>query len=341
MELIGLDSRFQPVKTLRCTNIQWNRRYYEAGDYQIQLRAEDWDTTIAYVYTASRPETGMVEKVETEHQVKGDFVLVSGFFLEGMLNWKVTYPKHSSTGNVCAACKGLAASLMSDTGVIVRAAPDIGADAAFDSEGEFLGDATYTALKKQELGQRIRFDYATDTMIYEVWQGLDRTQSQNANNYAVFCQSFGTVDAMTLTTDSSNLRNYIIARYVVEETTPTLDIDLRSGGGPKRILFADTGLSQEDGQTWDDFMAAVQAEARKQAADHVNLVNIDADVLQNNLLYLADYDLGDKCDVRDDRLALAYETRIIEINEVWKKNTHTVTLQFGDKIPTVYQRGKA
>ena len=147
------------MKMLRCTNIQWNRRYYEAGDYQLEMLASDWDTSIAYIYTHQRPETGMVEKLETKHTIKGDFVLVSGFFLEGMLNWKITYPKHSSTGNVCAACKSLVTSLMADTGVSVASEPDIGDSDSFDSENEPLGDTTYAALKKQELSQRIVFDY--------------------------------------------------------------------------------------------------------------------------------------------------------------------------------------
>lgn len=339
MELMGLDANFQPVRTLHCISIQWNRRYYEAGDFQLELRAEDWNPLIEYVYTAQRPETGMVEKIEVEHAVKGDFVLVSGFFLEGMLNWKTTFPAVSSTGNVCAKCKALVALLAVDTGIIVPEAADIGGSASFESEGEFLGDAMYMALKKQEIGQRVRLDYSTGNLLYEVWQGLDRTQSQSANNFAAFCQNFGSVDSMRLTRDKSGMRNYLIVRYVVGEATATMEIDLREGGEVRRDLFIDTGMAQEDGQTEADFLAAVEAEARTQAEEYRSLINIDADVLQRNILYLIDYDLGDKCDVRDDRLMLAYECRIIEINEVWKKNVHKVSLQFGDKLPTVYRRG--
>ena len=117
MELLGLDSSFAIVNSapLRCTNIQWNRRYYEAGDFQLELLASDWEPSIVYIYTHQRPETGLVQKIEAKHTLKGDFVLVSGFFLEGMLNWKITNPKHSSTGNICAACKGLVSTLMTDT----------------------------------------------------------------------------------------------------------------------------------------------------------------------------------------------------------------------------------
>ncbi|MEA4928514.1 MAG: hypothetical protein VB104_07535 [Candidatus Limiplasma sp.] len=337
MNLIGLNASFQVVKTLTCINIQWNRKYYEPGEYALQMRACDWDTGIAYVYTPDRPETGMVEKVETEHTVKGDLVNVSGFFLEGMLNWKVTYPKHSSAGNLSAACKALVGALLTDTGVTVPTAADVGAAAMFESEGEFLGDATYAALKAQELGQKIRYDYDSGLLLYSIWQGADRSQSQGVNPYAVFSQDFGTVDSMTLTRDTSAYRNYAIVLY----DGGSFDIDLRTGGGPKRILYVDTGMTIEDGQTQADFLAAVTSEARKQLAEYPSVLNIDADVMQNNILYGIDYDLGDKCDVRDDRLQLAFETRIIEVREVWKNNTHGITLQFGDKIPTAYQRGRA
>lgn len=344
MELIGLDASFQTVKVLRCVNIQWNRRYYEAGDFALQLCACDWDVSIAYIYLAVRPEMGMVQKVETQHDIKGDFVNVSGFFLEGMLNWKVAIPKHSSTGNVSAACKTLVATHMTDAGVTVPTQADIGTVAAFESEGEFLGDATYTVLKAQELSQRIRFDYDTDSLLYEVWQAKDRTQSQSTNAYATFSQNFGTVDDMTLTQDESAYRNYAIIGYISTATgnPTTRDVDLRSDPSEvKRILYIDTGMSIADGQTVVDFHAAVEAEGRKMLADYPLVVNIDATVLQTNLLYLIDYDIGDKCDVRDDRLQLAFESRIIEINEVWKANLHTVALQFGDKIPTIYERGRA
>ena len=339
MELLGLDSSFTLIKTLRCTNIQWNRRYYEAGDFQLELLASDWDTSIAYIYTNQRPETGMVQKIETEHTLKGDFVLVSGFFLEGMLNWKITHPKHSSTGNVCAACKSLVTSLMTDIGITLASEPDIGDSDPFDSENEPLGDATYAALKKQELSQRIVFDYDTETLLYFVWQGLDRTQSQSMNTYAAFAQNFGNIDDLTLTQDSSDMRNYAVVQYTLAAADAFLEIDLREGSETKRILFIQSPVSQEEGQSDGDYQTAVESDARTQMEEYEAVLNLDADVLQRNLYYLTDYDLGDKCDIRDDRLGLAFEARIIEINEVWKNNEHKVGVQFGTKIPTAYRKG--
>lgn len=338
IDILGLDADLRPVKALQCMNIQWNRRYYEAGEYQLQLRAADYDERIAYVYTSARPETGMVEKVETEHNVKGDFVLLSGYFLEGMLNWKAVYPRYLFSGNLSAACRALVAAHMAEWGIGVPNGNALGADAVFDVTGDSLGDVTFGMLRLQLLSQRIRLDYEQGKMLYEVWQGLDRTQSQTLHPYAVFSQGFGTVDALTLTRDSSDYRNYGIAAY----EGGALIVDLRADAAePRRTLYVDTGLAEDGDLNGANFLAAVETEARSELAKHTRLVNLDATVLQGNTQYRIDYDLGDLCDVRDDRLSLAYEARIVEVNEVWKNNAHTVSLQFGDKIPTAYQQGRS
>ncbi len=333
--LIGLDAGFQPVGALRCLNVQWNRRYYEAGDYMLQMRAADFDASVRYVYAAGRPETGMVEKVEIEHNLKGDFVLVSGYFLEGMLNWKAVYPRFTADGNVAEACRQLMALHLADTGVAVPDAPPLGDSAAFDALGVPLGDATFAALRTQELGQRIRLNYVEGGLAYEVWQGLDRTQSQTENAYAVFSQGFGTVDALTLTRDTSGLRNYAIALY----EGGVLEVDARaSTAEPKRVMYLDTGMGSAQWGTGPALTAAVQNAAQAALLAHAGILNIDVTALQSNARYLADYDLGDRCDVRDDRLRMAFEARIIEVNEVWKDGAHSVSLQFGDKLPTAYPR---
>jgi len=258
-----------------------------------------------------------------------------------MLNWKVTYPKHKSTGNVCAACKGLVTSLMADTGVTVPSAANIGTSAAFESEGENLGDATFAALKKQELSQRIKYNYVSDTLYYEVWQGLDRTQDQTYNAFATFSQNYGMIDGMALTLDSSALCNYAVVTYTdpASGNDISMNVDLRSSSSlPKRILYVATGMSKDDDQSTSDFLAAVESEARTQLADYVSTTTLDVKVLQKNLIYRQDYDLGDKCDIQDDRLKLAYKALIIEIAEVWKDNQHSVEITFGDKVKTNYAR---
>ena len=72
------------------TSLQWLRRYNEPGQFSMEVPASVYDTSWAYICTADRPETGMVQKVEYSDtsEVEGgiDTVTVSGFFMEEILN---------------------------------------------------------------------------------------------------------------------------------------------------------------------------------------------------------------------------------------------------------------
>ena len=202
----------------------------------------------------------------------------------------------------------------------------------FEFEGQNLGDATYGALKLQELSQRLACDCDSRILTYQVWQGKDRTQNQSVNAFASFSQDNGTIDTLTLTVDSSDYYN--CAHVVFGNDVHDSVYNLANSNDPLRWLYIISDLSETDYENMDKFKAAVRHATLLELQSHAHLVNIDADVIQRNLRYRVDYDLGDKCDIVDSKTGLAYTARIIEVNEVWKANTHTVSLQFGDKIPT-------
>ena len=335
MELLGLDAAFQPLGSLTCLNIQWNRRYCEAGDYQVLLRAADFDPAIAYLYTSERPETGMVQKVETERTAKGDFVLVSGYFLEGMLNWRVLYPPVAEVMNVAAFCRAQVRSRLANVGLTVPEGAAHGATLTITARGEAMGDFLYSLLATDALGQRILLDLAENRLLYEVWRGVDRTQSQSQNAFALFGQGFGTVDGLTITRDDSALCNYAIAAYEGGAVT----VDGRADSAvPKRELYVDTRLSPEQYANTAALQSDVRTLGLRALEKRKGIMNIDATVLPASVRYQKGYDLGDRCDVRDERLQMQFEARIIQINEVWKEGAHTVSRQFGDKLPTAYGR---
>lgn len=334
MELYAMNASMETLGTISSFNIQWNRRYYESGDFAIQVRAKDWNKDTAYVYVSTRPEIGMVEKVESDRQVKGAFLNISGFFLEGMFNWKVIMAKYVVDGNVPDGCRALMSTYLNLLGnLTVSISPGIiGSDDSCIAEGgERLGDSTYSLLKLQELSQRLVCNCETRTLTYEIWQGLDRTQDQNVYSYACFSQDNGSIDSLALTTDKSDYYNCAHIVYGNDVHTEVMNyVDVND---PRRWLYIVSDLVEEDYPTAEKFAAAVRAAALIELQKHLNIVNIDAKVLQNNLYYRVDYDLGDKCYVRDSDTGLSYETRIIEVNEVWKQNGHTISLQFGDKVP--------
>ena len=100
------------------------------------------------------------------------------------------------------------------------------------------------------------------------------------------------------------------------------EVDL-SGGGERYEVFLDKGSEEpEEGQSEEDFEAALRQEALEKLADCVVAQEIDVSNL-GNANYLEDFDLGDKVSVILDDIGLELETRIVEVTEVFKPDGHS------------------
>ena len=92
LEVFVLDSDFKRLTgSIPYDSLVWHRRYYGVGEFQMQVRSSLYSTDWAYVYCEDRPETGIIQKVEYDDTTEGprngeDTVIVSGFFLEEVLN---------------------------------------------------------------------------------------------------------------------------------------------------------------------------------------------------------------------------------------------------------------
>lgn len=72
----------EDIGTCDFIEVQWTRRWSEAGEFTVYMAAKDYDPEIKYVINSGRPETGIVMKIEYEENEAGEFITLSGFFLE-------------------------------------------------------------------------------------------------------------------------------------------------------------------------------------------------------------------------------------------------------------------
>lgn len=182
MQLLGLDKDFQPVGYLQYFNLQWTREYYDIGQFSVKVDPASYSPDMAYVYTPERPEAGIIQKVEMQETVKGRAVQISGYFLEALLNDKVVWPTYYATGDIPAAVTAMLQQYKDDIPLLEVA--DWPAAAAVDGTawqetGGKLADVAYTRLQTVQMSLRCRYDYLANKITAEVWQGLDRTQSQD------------------------------------------------------------------------------------------------------------------------------------------------------------------
>ena len=336
MELIGLDKDFCVVAYIPYLNLQWRRRYYRYGEFSLQIVAKDYSKEIRYIYSQSRPELGMVEKIEFTRTASGDFVQMSGAFFEKILDNHYTYPPIKEKLTLKAMADKVLThewyKPLSHTIAVSSTVPtDISVD--IDWQSKKIGESLYSTLKPLEMGWRIRYNADNDALAFETWQGLDRTQEQRENEWALFADDSVNTVSFSYTQDESQYKNHALIFYGRQSSGYPYRYDYSLTHDPyegRRMLL----LNMDDDLTTEQRIE----KAKEELAKYKVSLNAKIEVMQVGYLYLTDYDLGDKVNVACHTLGHAFSSRIEEVDEIFKNGTHTVKLVIGELEKTVYQQ---
>lgn len=344
MQLLALDSGFQPVAYLAYFNLQWTREYYEIGQFSVQIAAAAYKPEMAYLYTPDRPETGIIQKVELTETIKGRFVQLSGYFLEAILNDKVVYPTYYASGSIPATVVAMLRQYKEDIPLLTVAdAPTVQGDGtSWQETGGQLATVAYTKLQTVQHSLRCRYDYQANTITAEVWRGLDRTQEQTVNPFVTFSDGFGNLTEVDASKDTSNYKNYaVVVGQDQAENRKVAYADL-SGGGYKRTLYVDARSERWDPskQTEEEYLAGLQQLGLDKLLDYMVITNVDIQAASSGFVYLQDWDLGDRVDAIVEDIGLAMQARIVTVREVIKQNNHTIEIELGDKKLTQLRKAR-
>lgn len=343
MSVYALNANFELIDiAIPYDNLQWTRRYYETGEFMMEVDVHVYNEDWAYIGTADRPELGIVQKINTRG-IGDSSVLVSGLFLEGMLNDKACYPRYKAEADTAEeAARSIFERYKSDMFIVLGEMndPPLGDPTQSDFTDEELADKLHAILERSELSYRCRYDYDENVAYFEVWQGVDRTSSQDENGYQTFSTQFGNIADREVNMDQSAYKNYAIVPVNANEDDverDTLYIDWSDGGYRREIVFdyrSSRPEEDEDGNVKDyaGFKAGIIEDASERLMAYAMIEDVDVELMPNGG-YMVDFDLGDKCDVILEDLGISIETRIVEVAEVFKAEGegHSVTVGLGNK----------
>ena len=192
--VIALDANYQIVALLRCTNIQWNRKYYEPGIFSIQIPLKQYDASYAYIFTKDRPEMGIIEQINYVDQKGYRAFNISGHFLENELNDRVVY-RNGETNilntpswiNQTGTAEDVAFAyfesfkdvIFSDgiseysclLGIQSGISESRGLYVEHERGGELLGNKIYSILKPSEMSYRVEYDFEENKKVPLAFSG--------------------------------------------------------------------------------------------------------------------------------------------------------------------------
>lgn len=332
MDIFALDSDFNlAAPNLPYINLQWTRRYFEPGEFEVEIRSENYDPLWSYFASTVRPELAIIQGVQKNPDRHS--VLLSGFFYEKILDDKVCFPRYKSRGITDAVCTAIFNQFKDTLPIRARTPAGIGDATTCDFSDDPLGRKLYSILETRQMSFSIGYDHDANDREFYIWRGVDRTQGNTENNpFYVFSTSFGNLENIQYKYDDSGYKNYVIIPAAKDENdveTITVIVDETNGFDKKEMVLDRRTSRPDQGESLSSFEESLKQDGREALLEKSAIESLSVDNYETGG-YMVKYDLGDKCDVVVPELGLAKQLRIIEVREVFKASKHTISLEFGN-----------
>ena len=187
------------------------------------------------------------------------------------------------------------------------------------------------------LGFRVYADPTEQCVFFEVYEGKDRTDSQEVNTRATFSDAYFNIDNPHYQENEANYKNYAIVCGVGEGMNRTIvEVDRTNGENRRELLVDARDLSKGD-QTEAQYQAALIQRGNDKLDQHTRIQSFEAGIKSSGQFrYREDWNLGDIVTGRQTEWGVAMNQRITEVEEVYENGTMSVTPTMGTPAPETY-----
>ena len=244
------------------SSLRWRRRYFEPGEFELHCAATVENIALLtesnIVHRLDRKEVGIIEGIKIESSdSNGDEITATGRMGSSMLGSRIITPAINFSGTVENAMR----KLVSDNAITARPifGLALGAIGSFTPTCDF--QVTYKTVMSavnalstaSGLGFRVRLDVPNRQLVFEVYDGVNRTVGQSDRPYVLFDDDFCNIGSPTYTLNNTGYSNYAIVGGEGDGTARTIvEVD-QTGGGPRRELWVDAKDLTSKADIEDDF----------------------------------------------------------------------------------------
>lgn len=357
MQLIVLDSDFETLGSIPLfRTLIWARRYEKLGCFELYTSKDYFDLLNSgrYLYRNDAEELGVIDEVNYAQDENGSReAYAKGNFAEKLLTDRVIAGTMIFSGNVETAMRNMvynAAIAPVDSDRIIkhlRLGEVTGIAGTLDSQttGANLSEKLYEIGNTLEISHRVKYDYLTNDLAFEVWQGVDRRDSQEENSWAIFSNSFYNIRNVVYNRNSSSYKNFAYVAGAGEGADRIIvTVDLRLPGEERKEIWVDARDLQQQDENGKEISLTVYKQqliqrGKEKLAEYRKVETVNSGVDSNaNLVYKKDFDLGDYSTYINTEINVATDKRITEVMETYEGGATELTVTFGtDEVTTVQQ----
>lgn len=320
------------------TSLIWTRKFYEPGNFELHAPITDENLSLLQkgniVGKKGSSEAGIIEDIEQEESDIKNEITVKGWFLSSYMDRRLIKSTVNFSGYIEVAMRQLY------SGVIAIPLVELGDLNGFTETAEFQVTMknllTYeTKLSKAgAIGFRFRSDFVNKKIIFETYQGKDRTISQHVNSRVIFSEDYNNLNNAIYRYNDQSLKTYAI---IGGEGEGDARIYYELGGGEGydlREVFVDAKDINSEGMTDAEYKAALLQRGQEALNEAIVSETLECETeAEINFTYKEDYDLGDIVTVKKKKWNLYMNQRITELQEVYEYGGMTVVPTFGDPLP--------
>lgn len=320
------------------TSLIWTRKFYEPGTFELHAPITDENLYLLQkdniIGKKGSAEAGIIEDIEKEESDIKNEITVKGRFLSSYMDRRLIKKTVNFSGKTEVAMRQLY------SGVVPLPLVELGNLNGFPESVEFQVTMknllTYESKLSRAgaIGFRFRPDFRERKIVFETYQGKDRTFNQHENNRVIFSESYNNLNNAIYRYNNQNLKTFAIVGGKGEGDARTY-YELGGGEGyDLREIFVDAKDINPDGLTAAQYKAALLQRAQEALNDAIASETLESETdAAINFVYKEDYDLGDIVTVRKKKWNLYMNQRITELSEVYEYGGMTVVPTFGDPLP--------
>ena len=201
--------------------------------------------------------------------------------------------------------------------------------------GDTIGSAVQEICRATGTGYRVKLDLVNKRFIFELYQGADRSFSQNTNPFVIFSEDFDNLISSSYEEDTSGVCN--VAQVAGEgQGKERVKVSVGTASGINRketfVSATQTSNNQEEIDA-DTYESLLRQDGTHRLAELIPIKQIDGEIAPNYTFeYGRDYFLGDIIEVIN-QYGVDMQPRIAEVIESWNEEGYTCVPTFEE--PTI------
>ncbi|MFJ8529631.1 siphovirus ReqiPepy6 Gp37-like family protein [Bacillus sp. NPDC094106] len=224
-------------------------------------------------------------------------------------------------------------------------AKNLGAPIKMQSLYQELLEQVESLCNTYEIG--IRTNFNGKSLFYEVYEGHDRTVNQSENPRCILSKSFSNVVRRNFEEADNDFKNTVLIAGAGEGNARKITAIEQGDGLDRREFFVDArdiqdtkrGSEEDIPIPESEYMLLLRQRGLQKLLEHEEFISFDCeiDVTRENTKYNEDFFLGDLITIRDDKLGIIMNSRVVEVDEVYQTHKE-IFVKVGKSVPTLPEK---